>query len=96
LKSCWQDMRARSLSGGEAGELSAQLSPRLERQLYVDTSRIAQLAVILLEPRKGAKSTRSGRSTPLWLHTAFRANFGPLRDGGHAKIGYGRRCQLTS
>ena len=24
------------MSGGEAGELSAQLSPRLERQLYVD------------------------------------------------------------
>src|ERR1700722_18695325 len=39
LKICCQDTRARSHSRGEAGELSAQLSPGLERQLYVDSSR---------------------------------------------------------
>ena len=35
LKGCWQDIRDRSLCGGEPGEPSAQLSPRLEWQLYV-------------------------------------------------------------
>jgi hypothetical protein len=29
----------------------------------------------LLEARKGAKSTRSGRSTPLWLHHGFQGEF---------------------
>jgi hypothetical protein len=65
LKTCWQDMRARSLSGGEAGELSAQLSPRLERQLHVDPHSIARDQCplrVMAEERAGL--LRLGLSAP--------------------------------
>jgi hypothetical protein len=58
-------MRARSLSGGEAGELSAQLSPRLERQLHVDPHSIARDQCplrVMAEERAGL--LRLGLSAP--------------------------------